>query len=179
LRSINVLWGKEYGIISIEDYQLYRICNPELEQWVGNLKRNAIQMKLWQTLLPIFLLMILPIVGACATESQKQPTPTPAIDVPYLSFQDAISIAQEHSITSPLNLQEKQAGLYARMGGTKGWIADYTGNGKWIVELLVRNEDESLTVYRWTVVEVNLTALFVGAYEGSLIRYKSKYGHYP
>jgi len=132
---------------------------------------EGMQMKWWQTLLPIFLLMILPIVGACATESQTEPTPTRPTDVPYLSSQEVISIAQEHSITSPLNLQEKQAGLYARMGGIQGWIADYTGNGKWIVELLVRNEDESLTVYRWTVFGANLTAVFLGAYQGSLIRF--------
>lgn len=60
--------------------------------------------------------------------------------------------------------------MYASRDGTKGWIADYTGNGRWIVELLVRKEDESLTVYRWTVFEINLTAVFLGAYQGSLIR---------
>lgn len=127
-------------------------------------------MKLWQTLLLIFLFIVLSTAGACATESQTQPAPTLPMDEPYLSPQEVISIAQEHSTTSPLNLQEKRAALYASRGGTKGWIADYTGNGKWIVELLVRNEDESLTVYRWTVFEVNLTAVFLGAYQGSLIR---------
>jgi hypothetical protein len=115
-------------------------------------------------------MVVLSIVGACATDSQIEPSPTPPMDIPYLLSQEVISIAQEHSITSPLNLQEKQASLYTRRGGTKGWIADYTGNGKWIIELLVRNEDESLTVYRWTVFESNLTAVFLRAYLGNLIR---------
>lgn len=124
-------------------------------------------MRIRRSLTLISLLILLVIAGACATESSTQPTPAPTVDKPYLSPADAISIAQEHSITSPLNLQENQAALYARRGGTKGWIADYTGNGKWIVELLVRNEDESLTVYRWTVFEVSLTAVFLGAYNGN------------
>ena len=135
-------------------------------------------MRICLSLLLILLIMVL-LMGSCATESSTKPTLAPPIDLPSLSSQDAISIAQEHSVTSPLNLQEGQAALYARRGGTQGWIADYTGNGKWIVELRIRNEDESLTVYRWTVVEANLAALFLGAYTGSLIEYKLKYGHYP
>jgi len=127
-------------------------------------------MKLWQTLLLTLLFMVLPIAGACATEPKTQPTPTPSVDVPYLSPQEAISIAQEHSVTSSQSIYESRAGVYARRGGTEGWIAEYTGNDKWIVELLVRNEDESLTVYRWTVFEADLTAVFLGAYQGSLIR---------
>jgi len=126
-------------------------------------------MKLRQTLLLILLSVVSPIAGGCATESQTQPTPTVPIDEPYLSPQEAIAIAKQHSITSPQDAYEGRAGAYARRGGTEGWIADYTGNGKWIVELLVRNEDESLTVYRWTVFEVSLTAVFLGVYQGSLI----------
>ena len=125
-------------------------------------------------------LIVVPLLPvSCTTESPSQPAHAPPVDVPSLSSQDVISIAQEHSVTSPLNLQEARAALYARRGGTQGWIADYTGNGKWIIELLVRNEDESLTVYRWTVVEANLAALFLGAYTGSLIEFKLKHGYYP
>ena len=126
-------------------------------------------MRLRRTLLFILLFIVLLLAGACSTESQTEPTPTTPVDLPHLSSQEVISIAQEHSVTSPLNAYEGRAAVYARRGGTQGWIATYSGNGKWIVELLVRNEDESLTVYRWSVFEVNLTAVFLGAYQGSLI----------
>lgn len=127
---------------------------------------------IWLIIVPLFLM-------SCTTNSQSQPTPAPSVDIPSLSSQDVISIAQEHSVNSPLNAYEGRAGAYVRRGGTQGWIADYTVNGKWIVELLIRNEDESLTVYRWTVVEANLTALFLGVYTGSLVEFKLKYGYYP
>ncbi len=80
-------------------------------------------MRTRQTLPLILLFMVLLIVGACATESQTQPTPTLPIDKPYLSPQEAISIAQEHSINSPLNIYERQASMYAKRGGTQGWNA--------------------------------------------------------
>lgn len=135
--------------------------------------------------LVLSLVIVITFTVGCAgppstsTPSSPSSVPAPPTDVPSLSSQDVISIAQEHSVNSPLNAYEGRAGAYARRGGTQGWIADYTGNGKWIVELLVRNEDESLTVYRWTVVEANLAALFLGAYTGSLIEFKLKYGYYP
>jgi hypothetical protein len=123
-----------------------------------------VEMKLWQTLLLISLLMALPTAGACSTDSDTQLNPAPSSDVPYLSPEEAISIAQEHSITSPLNVYEKQASVYAKQGGTQGWNATYTGNGKWTVELRLRHEDESLTIHRWSVFESNLTAVYVGAF---------------
>lgn len=124
-------------------------------------------MRIRQTLLLTLLLMVLPIVGACATESQTEPTPTPPTDVPYLSTQEAISIAREHSMTSPQAIYEKQAGVYARAGSSQGWSAKYIGNGKWTVELRLRYDSGDITIYRWTVFESNLTAVFVGAYKGN------------
>ena len=121
-------------------------------------------MRIRRSLTLISLLILLVIAGACATESSTQPTPAPTVDKPYLSPADAISIAQEHSITSPLNIYEKQAGVYARMGGTKGWSAQYIGNGKWTVELHLRGEGGSLTIHRWSVFESNLTAVYLGAF---------------
>ena len=151
----------------------------ELSFRMSNRLTRRLMKKKIMCLVPACLIVVPLLLVSCTTESTSQPAHAPPADVPSLSSQDVISIAQEHSVTSPLNLQEKRAGLCVSRGGTQGWIADYTGNGKWIVELLVRNEDESLTVYRWTVVEANLAALFLGAYTGSLIEFKLKYGYYP
>jgi hypothetical protein len=108
-------------------------------------------------------LLILVLTGACAIEPSTKPTSVQTIDRPSLSPADAISIAQEHSITSPLNIYEKQAGMYARMGGTKGWNAGYIGNGKWTVEFRLRGEYGGLIIHRWSVFEGNLTAVYIGA----------------
>lgn len=117
--------------------------------------------------LPLFLV-------SCVPES----TPTPPVDVQQLSSKDVISIAQEHSVNSPLNAIEEQIGTRATSTDI-GWHSDYVGNGKWIVELHIGSEENIETVYRWTVIETDLKALFLGAYKGSLIEYKLKYGHYP
>ena len=114
-----------------------------------------------QTIIFISLLILLALSGACAPES---PPPAPAVDMPYLSSADAISIAQEHSVNSPLNFYEKQAGLYARMGGVKGWNAQYIGSGKWTVEFRLQGEGGGLIVHRWSVFESNLTAVYVGVF---------------
>ena len=124
-------------------------------------------MRIRQSLLLILLFTILLIVGACTPESETQPTPVPTIDEPSLSSQEAIAIAKQHSVTSPQSIYEKQAGVYAQRGYTQGWNATYTGNGKWTVELRLRNEDESLTIHRWSVFETNLVAVYLGAYEGN------------
>lgn len=119
-------------------------------------------MKRWQTLLLTLLLMVLPIIGACATESQTQPT----IDVPYLSAQEAISIAKREAVANyAWAYSERQASYYASRSG--GWNAKYTGNGKWTVELRLRSQSGDLTIYRWTAFEGNLTAIYVGAYKGN------------
>ncbi len=123
-------------------------------------------MKKGQIFTLISLLIFLIAVGACETESPAQLIPAPTIDKPHLSAGDAISIAQEHSVTSPLNVYEGQAGAYARRGGTKGWNAQYIGNGKWTVELRLRHESGSLTIHRWSVFENNLTAVYLGAFAG-------------
>jgi hypothetical protein len=112
----------------------------------------------------LILLLILAMAGACAAESSTKPTSVSTIDKPSLSPAEAISIAQEHSITSPLNIYEKQAGMYARMGGTTGWNARYIGNGKWTVEFRLRGEFGGLIIHRWSVFEVNLTAVYIGAF---------------
>jgi hypothetical protein len=130
---------------------------------VGYNTYRKVEMKLWQTLLPILLLMALPIAGACSAASET-PNPAPTIDEPSLSSQEAIAIAKEHSVTSPQSNYERQASVYAKRGGTQGWNATYTGNGKWTVELRLRNEDESLTIHRWSVFETNLVAVYLGAF---------------
>ena len=128
---------------------------------------QEIQTRTRQSLLLILFFTILLIVGACATKSETQLTPAPAIDEPPLSSQDAIAIAKQHSVTSPQDFYERQAGIYAQRGGTQGWSATYSGNGKWTVELRLRSEDESITIYRWSVFETNLAAVYLGAYEGN------------
>jgi hypothetical protein len=115
----------------------------------------------------LILLLIFPIVvGACETEEPTQPTPIPAVDIPSLSPSDAIGIAQEHSVSSPVNVWEKQAGIFARQGGTKGWSAQYVGNGKWTVEFRVRESDDSIIIHRWSVFESSITAVYLGAFAG-------------
>lgn len=121
-------------------------------------------MRVRQTLIFISLFILLTFAGACEAESPTQPTPMPTADRPSLSQQDAISIAQEHSVNSPLNVYEKLAGAYARMGGTRGWNAQYIGNGKWNVEFRLRSESGGLTIHRWSVFESNLTALYIGVF---------------
>jgi len=122
------------------------------------------------------LIVVSLLLVSCSTEES---TPTPPVDVPQLSSQDVISIAQEHSINSPSNVIEKRIGEQLMRRPTGGWHSDYAGNRKWIVELYIGSEGEIETVYRWTVIETDLKALFLGAYKGSLIEYKLKYGHYP
>ena len=125
------------------------------------------------------LIVVSLLLVSCTTESPSQPTPAPPVDVPHLSSQDVISIAQEHSVNSPLDRNEELIGRQVTLGNKVGWHSDYAGNGKWIVELYIGSEGKIETVYRWTVIETDLKALFLGAYKGSMIEYKLKYGHYP
>ena len=113
----------------------------------------------------ILLGTLLVITGACTLETPRQTkvTITP-VDTPSLSSQDAISIAKEHSVASPLNLTEKRVGVWINRGSyTKGWNSQYIGNGKWTVELRVRNDNNTITSYRWSVFEPSLIATFLGA----------------
>jgi len=110
------------------------------------------------------LFIVLAVTGACEQEAPTQPVPMPPIDKPSLSPQDAIGVAQEHSVSSPVNFYEKQAGIIARFGGMEGWNAKYVGNGKWTVDLRTRGQDGSITVYRWSVFESSLSAVFLGAF---------------
>jgi len=111
------------------------------------------------TLIALAILLLLPVC-ACATES---PSPTAPVDKPYLSSNEAIAIAKQQA----LNHQWSTVSSYAKHGSSKGWSAKYTGNGKWTVELRLRYESGDLTIYRWTVFEGNLTAVYVGAYKGN------------
>ena len=110
------------------------------------------------------LLILLTFGWACEAESPAQPAPMPPIDNPSLSPQDAIGVAQEHSVSSPVNFYEQQAGMIARFGGMKGWNAKYVGNGKWTVELRTRGQSGSINVRQWSVFESDLSAVFIGVY---------------
>ncbi len=119
---------------------------------------------------------------AASRDAYIRPTAvnTIVVDVPTLSAQEVISIAKEHSVRYPSNAREKYLGTYVdRTGGTQGWHTDYMGNGKWIVEFWWGGSTADMTVYRWTVVETNLNALFLGTYNESLILFKQQYGYYP
>lgn len=120
-------------------------------------------MKILHPILAFTLLGVLLVTGACATEPQTQPTH----DVPRLSPQEAITIAQFHSMNSPQDAWERCAGDIARRGGTGGWQAEYSGNGKWSVTLLFlhKNEKDTLMVCHWTVFEVNVSAMYMGAHK--------------
>ncbi len=107
-------------------------------------------MKLWQTLLLILLFSVLPILGACATEPQTQPT----IDKPYLSSQEAIAIAQQEAI----NLEYNVVSALAR-SSQESWRATYIGGGKWTTDFYY-----GANIYRWTVFEKTLTAVYIGAF---------------
>lgn len=124
-------------------------------------------MKLWRVLLVLTIVIILCTGVGCTRESRTAPVPSLPIDEPSLSPQEAIAIAKQHSVSSPQDVFEQRASVYARRGGEQGWSATYTGNGKWTVELRIRNESGDITIYRWTVFEAKLTAVFVGAYEGN------------
>ena len=119
-------------------------------------------MKIWHILTVGLLFIVLAVIGACEQESPTQPAPMPPIDKPSLSPQDAIGIAQEHSVSSPVNFYEQQAGMLARFGGMEGWNAKYVGNGKWTVELRTRGQGGSIHVRQWSVFESDLSAVFIG-----------------
>jgi hypothetical protein len=101
---------------------------------------------------------------ACTPEPQKPITTTSAVDNPSISVQDAISIAQQHSVTSPLNIYESRAGVIVRRGETQGWSAQYISNGKWTVELRANDSNGVITTYHWSVFESNLSAVFLGTF---------------
>ncbi len=111
-------------------------------------------MKFWQTLLLVLLFMVLLIAGGCAPESQTQPTPAPTIDEPYLSAQEAIAIAQQEAV----NLEYNVVAALAR-SSQKGWCATYIGGGKWTADFYY-----GANIYRWTVFEKTLTAVYIGAF---------------
>jgi len=114
-------------------------------------------------MLLILLFMMLSATGACTT---AQPTPTPPIDKPYLSSQEAIAIAQQQALNHHNSLVVRAA-----KSGSRGWSAKYTGSGKWGVDLRVKGASHywpnDITIFRWTVFERNLTAVYVGAYKGN------------
>jgi len=120
-------------------------------------------MKLRQTSQLILLFMVLLIAGSCAPESQ--PTPTAPVDKPYLSSQEAISIAKREAVANYAWAYSESSASYCA-SFSEGWYATYTGNGKWTVDLRLRNEDGSITIHRWSVFETNLAAVYLGAYKG-------------
>jgi hypothetical protein len=111
-------------------------------------------MKLRQTLLFILLSVVLLIAGGCAPESQTEPHTTPTIDEPYLSAQEAIAIAQQEAV----NLEYNVVAALAR-SSQKDWHATYIGEGKWTADFYY-----GANIYRWTVFEKTLTAVYIGAF---------------
>ena len=124
-------------------------------------------------LLVVTALLILVVGGiSCAPSAPPTPAPTPTItvDEPYLYASEAIRIAKQHSLTSPVSPGERRAATHIRrleaLGGYDEFItfeATYQGNGKWIVLLRVLSETGPLEswLYRWTVFEKNLNGVFL------------------
>jgi hypothetical protein len=101
-------------------------------------------------------------MSGCANQASQTIKSIPS-DVPKLSSQDVISVAQQHSVNSPLNYYENRAARSVRRGETNEWAASYLGNGKWQVELNTTYNNSPVT-YRWTVLEDQQAALFLGAF---------------
>jgi hypothetical protein len=77
-------------------------------------------------------------------------------DIPVISKQDAIAIAQQHVLKNPINYTEVSIGRELHnTPSTNGWVAVYNGRGKWTVYY---------QGYQWSVFENGLTAVFLGAY---------------
>ncbi len=108
-------------------------------------------------ILLISVILAAMLLSACATASETQQ--------PSLSSQEAVAIAKQHSVISPSSRDEAIVGRYAQIGVTQDWNATYSGNGKWTVELPLRNADGSITIHRWSVFETNLAAVYLGAYK--------------
>lgn len=120
-------------------------------------------MKGWHIILLCLGVVLLGVGGALLfTQQASEQTPATPVDNPYLSSQEAISIAQREAVANyAWAYTAKMASYYASRSA--GWNAEYTGDGKWTVELSLLNDDKSLTIYRWTVFERNLTATYIGA----------------
>jgi hypothetical protein len=80
--------------------------------------------------------------------------PTSTIDMPYLTSQEAIAIAQQEAA----NLEYNVVAALAR-SSSRDWRATYIGGGKWTADFYY-----GANIYRWTVFEKNLTAVYIGAF---------------
>jgi hypothetical protein len=92
--------------------------------------------KLLFVLLAALILSTLSIIMIGCAQSTKSP-PTITIDTPYLTANEAITIAKQYSLrTSSTSLAENKAAYYAKIGKIENWSASHQGNGKWEVILL-------------------------------------------
>jgi hypothetical protein len=99
-------------------------------------------------------LLIASTMSACTSQA-----PVNQVDSPMLSSQEAISIAQEHCASSPINRDEAIACRYSQVLGNQGWRATYLGNGKWTIEFTTSGGR-----YHWTVLEATQKAMFLGRF---------------
>jgi hypothetical protein len=83
---------------------------------------------------------------------------------PFLSSSEVIAIAKRDAVDHPTWAHnEKIAARYT--SSTQGWNAKYSDNGKWTVDFRIENSDgASVTIYRWSVFETNLTAIYIGEF---------------
>jgi hypothetical protein len=104
-------------------------------------------------ILVLILFIALSITGACVKESN--PTPPTHVDKPYLTSQEAIAVAQKEAVNLKYNVVRALA-----TSSSDGWRATYNGEGKWTADFYY-----GANIYRWTVFEKNLTAVYIGAFE--------------
>lgn len=114
------------------------------------------RIKLWQAVLLIISIVIVTvgIIMYRQANHSTQPQPTSTIDMPYLTPQEAIAIAQQEAA----NLEYNIVAALAR-SSSRGWRATYIGGGKWTADFYY-----GANIYRWTVFEKNLTAVYIGAF---------------
>ncbi|MFC2022751.1 hypothetical protein ACFLTL_01130 [Chloroflexota bacterium] len=84
----------------------------------------------------------------------------------YLTRLEAIAIAQREAVDNPGWTSSARTASYYTSDIT-GWDSAYLGEGKWTVDLRVKRESGSVTIYRWSVFEAIFSAVYVGAYQGN------------
>jgi hypothetical protein len=117
----------------------------------------------------IFVLLVILFFGcaACSGYPQYQPTSNLSGDEANLSSGEAIGLARQHSMSTNISPSEERAAeqvqrLETGLNKAITWEASYRGGGKWTVILHVppTAAEEGLN-YRWTVLENNLSVIFV------------------
>jgi hypothetical protein len=119
-----------------------------------------------KTLLLVILSIILLTGFSCSSRNNiTKPdiivtTVSTTTEKPFLSSSEAIGIARQYVSD---HQEWARTNVSPLLDTVIGWRAEYSGDGKWIVDLrFSSNDGASESYYRWSVIEKKVSAIYLG-----------------